>query len=299
MTLFSQKYANTIRTVSGTVSVEPTDVVLNVTTSSVAATLNLQEFTSNYWSTQYKLYVFDASGNAGTNNITIVAPSGYTINGGPSAIINVNNGSAIIRIVSNLTYQAQLSSFSNTSLPLPYFTAKKLLQSAVTYVAIAGASTYSVTSGTSITGYTTSANNNLLGFDPTTGVWTVPTSGYYSIGAKMITRINADVNTLTNSGGSYWMSSPAFDGGSGFVSIGIIVRAGGGASTQVVTAEKQLVTMKISDINIECTQNLYYFTVGDLVSVQVLNKTDLAIDGIAASPGSPDCLIDFSATKIS
>lgn len=39
-----------------------------------------------------KLTVKDGSGNAQTNNITVVAPDGQTINGGATGIINVDNG---------------------------------------------------------------------------------------------------------------------------------------------------------------------------------------------------------------
>lgn len=98
------KYKNNERTVSGSVNVENSDMLLNVDTSLVACTINLQSIPNDNWNTLYKLYVKDISGNAGTNNITIVAPTGYKINNTQTLILNTNNESVLIRISSNLDY---------------------------------------------------------------------------------------------------------------------------------------------------------------------------------------------------
>jgi hypothetical protein len=98
------KYKNNERTVSGSVNVENSDMLLNVDTSLVACTINLQSIPNDNWNTLYKLYVKDISGNAGTNNITIVAPTGYKINNSQTLILNTNNESVLIRISSNLDY---------------------------------------------------------------------------------------------------------------------------------------------------------------------------------------------------
>lgn len=98
------KYKNNERTVSGSVNVENSDLLLNVDTSLVACTINLQSIPNDNWNTLYKLYVKDISGNAGTNNITIVAPTGYKINNSQTLILNTNNESVLIRISSNLDY---------------------------------------------------------------------------------------------------------------------------------------------------------------------------------------------------
>jgi len=98
------KYKNNERTVSGSVNVENSDLLLNVDTSLVACTINLQSIPNDNWNTLYKLYVKDISGNAGTNNITIVAPNGYKINNSQTLILNSNNESVLVRISSNLDY---------------------------------------------------------------------------------------------------------------------------------------------------------------------------------------------------
>jgi hypothetical protein len=98
------KYKNNERTVSGSVNVENSDMLLNVDTSLVACTINLQSIPNDNWNTLYKLYVKDISGNAGTNNITIVAPNGYKINNSQTLILNTNYESILIRISSNLDY---------------------------------------------------------------------------------------------------------------------------------------------------------------------------------------------------
>lgn len=104
------KYPNTQRTVTGTVNVFSDDVVLNCDTSAGAVTINLAEIPyytttgEGYWSTQYKLYINDISNNAGTNNITIVAGTGQTINGQALIILNSNNINVLIRIISNTEF---------------------------------------------------------------------------------------------------------------------------------------------------------------------------------------------------
>lgn len=103
------KYKNNERTVSGTVNVENSDVLINVNTSLVPCTIYLKEIPPNYWSTLYKLYVKDITGNAATNNITIVAPIGYSINNQQQITIDVNGGGAIIRIQDNIDYNASLN----------------------------------------------------------------------------------------------------------------------------------------------------------------------------------------------
>lgn len=98
------KYRNNERIVSGSVNVENSDMLLNVDTSLVACTINLQSIPNDYWNTLYKLYVKDISNNAGTNNITIIAPTGYKINNSQNLILNTNGESVLVRISSNTDY---------------------------------------------------------------------------------------------------------------------------------------------------------------------------------------------------
>ena len=108
--LFEQKFKNNIRTISGTGGViYPDDVVLLCDTSLGAVTINLLDIPTDKWSTQYKLYIVDKSGNASTNNITINAPLGVLINGFASFVIVQNSGSLVVRVGSNNTYVGQYS----------------------------------------------------------------------------------------------------------------------------------------------------------------------------------------------
>jgi len=108
--LQSQKYPNNSRTISGAINIVRTDdVTLLCNTSSGIVGMSLQEIPNDYYSTQYKLYVVDLSANASTNNITIDAPSGHTINGASSFVINANSASVVISIVANKTYICQYS----------------------------------------------------------------------------------------------------------------------------------------------------------------------------------------------
>lgn len=292
--MFTQKYPNNIRTVSGTATVYEDDVTLNCDTSGAAVTVPLMSITANYWSTQYKLLVVDASNNAATNNITITAPIGCKINGASSVTINTNGGSAVVTIVNNTNYNACISSTGSSSASLPYFYAQKLMQDAVTtYITQDGAGKFSVLSGQAQSTYSSSTSSNLSGFNATTGVWTVPTTGYYSISAKMVTRLlDGDVNSIVDGGGVGWMTS-----GNGYMAIAVVNTGGGGLPAQVVCSEKQtILTDLVSDINIECTADLFYLTAGSTIQVYVLNKTNHDVMGMASNP---TCYIDFSAIKIS
>lgn len=114
----STKYRNNERTISGNVIVENSDALINVDTSLVACTINLQEIPSDYWSTLYKLYIKDLSGNCFSNNITIVAPTGFKINNQQSIVLNQNSISAYIVISSNVDYCASFISPSITDVPI-------------------------------------------------------------------------------------------------------------------------------------------------------------------------------------
>ena len=99
------KYKNTTRTITGAINfVSQTDVVLLCDTSLSIVDLTLLEIPQGNFSTQYKLYVVDKSNNASANNITIKAPTGFTVNNSATAVINVNGGVAVITISSNKTY---------------------------------------------------------------------------------------------------------------------------------------------------------------------------------------------------
>ena len=110
MALFSTPYPNPSRVVSGTPQLFADDVVLLCNTNAGAVTINLAEIPANYWNTTWKLYVVDNSSNAGTNNITINAPSGYTINNQSSVVINEDGGEFIVRISSNTSFLATYNS---------------------------------------------------------------------------------------------------------------------------------------------------------------------------------------------
>lgn len=102
--LNEQPYKNNIRTVSGAVTVFDDDSILAVDTSGGACTIDLGIIPPKNWSTLYKLYIYDASGNASANNITINAAAGQTLNGQPTAVINVDDGAALLRIVGENRY---------------------------------------------------------------------------------------------------------------------------------------------------------------------------------------------------
>lgn len=120
--LKSTKYPDNIRVVTGVVNVFPDDVVLLCNTAVGPVTINLLGIPNGYWSTQYKLYVIDNSGNASVNNITINAGNGVDSNNLPvpqkinavsSVVLNTNYGGCLVRIMSNYTYIANNNAFAS------------------------------------------------------------------------------------------------------------------------------------------------------------------------------------------
>lgn len=113
MTLFSTKYKNIEKTVSGTYTVDNEDVVLRCDTSSGPVVINLNTIVAQHWNTVYKLYIVDHSGNATNNNITINAVTTdaptQTINNAATQIINISGGSCIVRINSDTKYTGLLN----------------------------------------------------------------------------------------------------------------------------------------------------------------------------------------------
>ena len=104
MSLYAQIYPNPSRIVTGTPVINNDDVVLYCDTSAGAVTINLLDIPNDYWMTTWKLYVVDYSNNAATNNITINAGTGQTINAQPSVTLTQNKGSVIVEITGNTTY---------------------------------------------------------------------------------------------------------------------------------------------------------------------------------------------------
>ena len=106
----STKYPNVQRTVTGLVDVFPDDVILNCDTATGTVTISLGEIPYDattgvgFWSTQYKLYINDISNNAGTNNITLVAGLGQTINNQATVVLNTNGANAYVIISGNTEY---------------------------------------------------------------------------------------------------------------------------------------------------------------------------------------------------
>jgi len=174
---------------------------------------------------------------------------------------------------------------------------KNLNNNAIVYFPINPAPTYSVVSGTFAQAYDSKVESGVTGFDLITGLWTVPVTGKYSISAKLITRLlEANVDSIVDSGGLQWQN-----GGSivGTFAIGV-VRLWGGGNKDVVASNKQpsLLEAPNSDINIDCATLISDLTIGDRVFVNVLNKTSHDVNGIANTPGLPECYMDLSIIKV-
>lgn len=155
--------------------------------------------------------------------------------------------------------------------------------------------TRSVLSGTPILEWSSKTESGVTSFNTGNGQFTVATAGWYTLNTRLVTRINAtSIDDNTNGSGSYWMTSPT---DIGFVSVGIILSSASG-NTRMIASNKQAVTQKISDINIDATCGSYYLNVGDILSVNILNQTNYTVQGFASSTSLPDCIFEFTAIKI-
>ena len=103
-TLYSTQIPNNSREVSGTVVVYRDDVSLLCDTSLAPVNILLLMIPSGYWNTEYILYVKDLLGNAATNNITIIAPTGFLVNGAQQYVMNENGQSVEVTVSSNTDY---------------------------------------------------------------------------------------------------------------------------------------------------------------------------------------------------
>lgn len=109
MTMFSTKYPNNIRTVTGIPILRNDDVVLECDTTLAPVIINLLDIPADQWNTLWKLYIVDKSNNASTNNIIVNAPLGAKINGASSFSVTSNGASFVIRMASNSNYVGQYS----------------------------------------------------------------------------------------------------------------------------------------------------------------------------------------------
>jgi hypothetical protein len=108
-TLPQTTYPINERNVSGVVKLEQNDCIVNCKTLAGAVTINLLKIPSTSWSQSWKLYIIDIDNNAGTNNITINAPVGYTIDGSTFAKITSNGGSCTVTIQSTTGFASNLN----------------------------------------------------------------------------------------------------------------------------------------------------------------------------------------------
>ncbi|MDE2312487.1 MAG: hypothetical protein KGJ93_05400, partial [Patescibacteria group bacterium] len=96
---FAQKYNKLANSVSTYTIATSTDNIIYISTTTVASTINLPACVGSTDQIQY--IVKDAGGNAGTNNITVTATAGGTIDGAATKVINSNYGSTKVQCVSS------------------------------------------------------------------------------------------------------------------------------------------------------------------------------------------------------
>lgn len=200
MTLSSTKYPNTARTVTGTVTLFPSDSILNCDTSLAAVNMTLLDIPAGYFETTWKLYVIDSAGNAGTHNITISVPSGYTINGASTLVINVNGGAACITIVANTKYLAELNYSSGVGGSLAVLSNGTQVVAAASSMNFSSAFSVSAVGNAVSVGVNDSGWLNLEGFDFLAGFSRRPQ--FRVIGKQVLFRGTIIVPMTASNGGT-------------------------------------------------------------------------------------------------
>ncbi|MEI7510262.1 MAG: hypothetical protein WCJ62_12460, partial [Flavobacterium sp.] len=92
------------------------------------------------------------------------------------------------------------------------FARKNLFIPPTIYIPVAGALTRSVVNGTPMANFDFKNESGVTGFDLVTGQWTVDITGWYSVSAKLITRVDPLSVDSNNNAGTFWMALPPPDG---------------------------------------------------------------------------------------
>lgn len=285
MSTSSTKYPNNQRIVSGVVNVGIDDSVLLCDTTSAPVTINLMSIPSaqstyasqGNWSTQYKLYIVDYAQNSSTNNIVVVAPTGFKINAAQTATLNNNGGSMCVRIVSNIDYLGSGALSAVAGANIPYVIGLKSFYVKNNFVPINAND--SVTQGLVMTAYDSQNQAGLLTgtLNLTTGIFTVPATGIYNLNSVIGCQINLNPNTPQDLSGNYWTNLGTTPDGI-YVTLAIC-KIKDGALT-VLTSNKQHISTATSDIYISCSAMNTQLTKNDTYCAVVLNKTAHNIVGV-------------------
>lgn len=247
-----------------------------------------------------------------TSNTNFVGQ--YSVIGGGAVTNGANVGTGVGQIFKNLV--ATILNFKtikagvgvtitnnaddvtiDSSAPILYLYAKKNLNDgAVTYAGINIAPTFSIISGTQLNAWDSKVEDGVTGFDLATGRWTVPVTGKYAISAKLITRLlSADVNAVVDGGGQGWQSLV----NAGYLAIGVIRDINASGFPDIVCANKETTLVGlVSDINLSCATLIIDLTIGDIVHLNVLNKTQHEVIGIPDAAGQPQCYADLSIVRV-
>lgn len=179
----------------------------------------------------------------------------------------------------------------------PYLYVTKNLHDTNANYAPDATGTRSFLSGQQILEWSSKVESGVTSFNLSSGIWTVGASGFYTISTRIVTRINqSDFDSPVAFGTSNgWMTASPPAGG--FVAMGVYLNRSG--QIQTMCSNKQFVTSEvISDINIDTVCGIYPLLAGDILKINILNKTNSTIFGFPNAANLPDCIIDFMAIKM-
>lgn len=337
--LSSNKYKTPFRIVTGTPQLFPNDVVLLCDTLLAPVVINLLDIPTNYWSTQWKLYIVDFSNNSAVNNITINAGVGQLVNGVASFVINTNGAYSKITVGADAKFLSQNSTVTggggggysiiqDEGVPLPLQTVIDFQGAGVTAINGVGKTIITIPGGGGGASSFLFARKSLF----------IPPAIYVPVaGALTRSVVNGtpmtDFNFKNESGvtgfdlptGAWivdvtgWYSASAklitridpasVDSNNNLGTfwmalpppdgLGSISLALISQNTNILCSNKQLVTQNTSDINIDCSVEAVFLQAGDRVVTRILNKTDYDIVAVGTNPLLPDCTVQVAFERLS
>jgi len=247
--LYQNIYDNPSRVVTGVVTIYPDDVQILCDSSAAAITINLLEIPAFKWNVNYKLYIADYTNTASTNNITINAGAGQTINGGSSIVIDSNGGACVIQVGSNTTYIATFYPLPVAS-PLGISDSLGPVTTSTTKITFTNA-LVTQTSATEVNVTTTGGVSAITALSPLTG-GTITTSGNIGItqasGSANGYLSSSDFTAFNNKVDSVGVTAPITDSGTSTAPIIGIPAASGSVNGYLSSSDFTAFSNKVDSV---------------------------------------------------
>jgi hypothetical protein len=266
------------------------DIYLQCQTSLGAVNIQLPEISELQGFLNQKIYINDVDGNASVNNITVICAGSDKINDGASVVISTNGASGKLEIAGLTDFL--FTTGASTAIVGALGGINTSSDNNGFNYTVHPAGIRSLKDGTIKTGYAAGFEyGDMVGtFDPVTGVWTAPETGYYDFTTLFSLNPDPDFNALfgpanpngfiTNTGSGAIPAVPAaLEDYIGIFQAGITDIKGG----ILVCSGKELVTYDTSQIIISASYTGRRIAKGAQYVCRWLNKMKNPVVGQAGN----------------